>query len=419
MKSKKNKSSTLLTSCRVCGSTELNEFLNFGELSFSGIFPANKTEVVESGVVNLVYCKTCTQVQLGYVFDADVMYGENYGYMSQLNDSMQLHLSNMAKYVLKSTSLTPGQIILDVGSNDGTFLNFFTPSKIKTIGVDPTITKFFGNYNPDTLQIPRLFDASVIDELGYDSIDVISSIAMFYDLDDPVDFIKNIHSLLKKDGYWFLELTYGAWMNSSLSFDTICHEHAVYYTFSQLEMMLKSNGFAVKDVFTTKSNGGSLAILAQKSTQPNSLTGYASYLLNLEKINEINSLDAWLRFGVNVNSRIELLKEFFDKLTKISPLWGLGASTKGNILLELLGLNQSKIVSIGEINVDKFGKFTPGTQIPIVPEDEILKNSDKSILVLPWHFKDNIVAKQRLFLENGGNLIFPLPDLEIITRFKI
>jgi SAM-dependent methyltransferase len=405
-----------LEKCRTCFDSNFSEFLNFGELYFSGIFPSTENELVEKGIVNLVFCNSCSQVQLGNIFDPELMYGDNYGYMSHLNDSMASHLKKTSNYLLDRVLLSKNQCLVDIGSNDGTFLNFFVERDINLIGIDPTISKFGKSYHPEIKTFPKLFNKDIFMDIDESSADVVSSIAMFYDLDNPIDFIGNIYSLLKDNGYWYLELTYGTWMNKSLSFDTICHEHAVYYTFTQLNRLFNENGFSVEEVNTTKSNGGSIVILLQKKQVKSKMSDFGKYLIDLELSDNINGIDSWNDFNTKVEKRIYHLKEFLLKDPKSIPMVGLGASTKGNMLLQLLNMDKKSLRAIGEINPDKFGRFTPGTKIPIVDERDLFSEPTKQALVLPWHFRENIIPKQRLFLENGGQLIFPLPDLEIYTR---
>jgi len=405
-----------LKKCRVCLSSNFTEFLNFGDLYFSGIFPKSENDSVEKGIVNLVFCNSCTQVQLGNVFDPVLMYGDNYGYMSHLNDSMASHLKKTANYLLERVSLSKGQCLVDIGSNDGTFLNFFVDKGINLIGIDPTISKFKKNYHQQIKTFPKLFDVEIFNEIDENSADIVTSIAMFYDLDNPIDFIRNIHNLLKANGYWYLELTYGTWMNKSLSFDTICHEHAVYYTFEQLNRLFLENGFSIEEVTTTKSNGGSIVILLQKKQASSKMSDFGKYLIDSELDDSVNKIDAWVDFNAKVVKKINNLKEFFEGVSTDIPMVGLGASTKGNMLLQLLNMSKANLRAIGEINPDKFGRFTPGTKIPIVDERDLFSESTKQALVLPWHFRENIILKQRFFLENGGQLIFPLTDLEVYSR---
>ena len=411
-----NTSSIKLENCRLCSSSDLVKILDFGNLVFSGFFPNSPQEVTPSGTVDLVTCGKCGQTQLGHLFDAPTMYGENYGYMSHLNSSMKSHLENTARYIVSTLGFKSHEKIVDIGSNDGTLLNELVKlnSRLVLVGVDPTIKKFGGNYAKNINQIPELFSDSLVSEIGKNSVQLVTTLAMFYDLDDPMKFVQNVHDLLVDDGLWIVELTYGSWMKETLAFDTICHEHALYYDLNQLVNLFSKNGFVFRDVSLTNINGKSLFLVLQKTTKKLAMPEFAEYLLSKESLSRKDNLSSWVEFGIKVNERIDILKSFFERLkVKEGPINGIGASTKGNIFLQALKLNSANIGSIAEINQYKVGRVTPGSKIRIVNEFEEEFLNSRFLLVLPWHFRDSLISRYSSFLNNGGSLIFPLPDLEI------
>jgi hypothetical protein len=406
-----------LEKCRICQSPNLVQILDFGNLVFSGFFPKSLKEPTPSGIVDLVTCENCGQTQLGYLFHAPTMYGENYGYMSQLNSSMKSHLEKIAQYIVNTLDSSSIKKVVDIGSNDGTLLNALGKLKpeIELIGIDPTIKKFGDNYSKNISKIPELFNENHVRELGKNSVQLVTTLAMFYDLDEPLKFVNNVHELLSDEGFWLIELTYGSWMKESLAFDTICHEHAVYYDLQQLVNIFSKNGFVFREVSLTDTNGKSLFIVLQKTRKEFPMPEFGEYLLAKEYLSNKDNLTSWTDFGLRVNERVHILRSFFENLKeRVGPINGLGASTKGNILLQVLKLNSENISSIGEINQYKVGRVTPGTNIKIINEfdKEIVLNSSY-LLVLPWHFKNSIINKFSSYLNNGGSLIFPLPELEI------
>jgi hypothetical protein len=409
--------SSKLEKCRICQSQDLIKVLDFGNLVFSGFFPKSPQEPTPSGIVDLVTCGNCGQTQLGYLFHAPTMYGENYGYMSQLNSSMKSHLEKIAQYIVSTLASSSMKRVVDIGSNDGTLLNAIGKLKpeLELIGIDPTIKKFGDNYNINISKIPELFNESHVSELGNSSVQLITTLAMFYDLDDPLKFVHNVHELLSDEGFWLIELTYGNWMKESLAFDTICHEHAVYYDFQQLVNIFSKNGFVFREVALTDTNGKSLFIVLQKTRKEFSMPMFGQYLLAKEYQSNEENLKSWTNFGISVYERINILRLFFEKLKeKEGPINGLGASTKGNIFLQVLKLNSENISYIGEINHYKIGRVTPGTNIRIINEfDKGFILNSSYLLVLPWHFRNNLVSKFSSYLNKGGALIFPLPELEI------
>ena len=416
------KTSQPLKACRICACPNLISVLDFGILEFTGFFPSSKTEEVPKGEVNLVFCENCGQTQLGHIFEPTIMYGDNYGYMSHLNSGMKNHLNELSQYVVNFIGQSEILKVVDIGSNDGTFLNSINSLNVQSdlIGIDPTILKFQDNYNKNIRKIPELFNLNHLNEIGANSVDLVSTLAMFYDVDDPVSFIENVYNLLRENGFWLIEITYSEWMRTSLAFDTICHEHAVYYNFSQLFSLFSASKFAVKDVFLSETNGKSLVILLQKNALDNNLPPFAKFLLGEESKTINDQLIQWREFGIAVKQKIKNLNIFFEDMkSKGDKVNALGASTKGNILLQVLNLDSSFIEYIGEVNPYKFDRFTPGSRIQIISENrtEIMKESDY-LLVLPWHFKSTICPKMFDYVSNGGILIFPLPDLHTYGKFN-
>jgi hypothetical protein len=361
-------------------------------------------------------------VQLGKTAELEIMYGETYGYRSGLNPTMETHLSRVAAEVKSFLPQSNKKlVVLDIGSNDGTFLNNFEQAKFTKVGIDPSARKFQNYYDAETKIIFDFFNKEVIRENINSKIDLVTSIAMFYDLEDPISFANQIHDLLQTDGLWYLEVCYGPWVAGTGSFDTICHEHLEYYSLENLLMVFNSTGFEVVKTFLNDSNGVSLGILVRKNKKgfPKYLSGenVFDWLLELERKHDLNSINAWHE---SADLLLAKRKGFTTLINEIKSegmtIYAMGASTKGNVLLNYMQLTSNEISAIGEVNESKIGKFTPGTNIPIISETEVLDRNPDYLIFLPWHFREFAIRKYQNYLDGGGKLIFPLPNLEIYSR---
>jgi NDP-4-keto-2,6-dideoxyhexose 3-C-methyltransferase len=405
--------------CRICGNNNLVLIMDIGVQALTGMFPKSPEEEVFSGPVQLVRCvgdDFCGLVQLRQSYDVELMYGDNYGYRSGLNPSMVAHLTSKVKNILTKDVLRDGDLVVDIGSNDGTTLKLFPAGKYSLLGVDPSGSKFIDYYPPDVKLIADFFSEKIVDEItSGKKAKVITSFSMFYDLEDPVAFAQEIEATLEDDGIWIFEQSYLPAMLEANSFDTICHEHLEFYCFKQIEWIAKKAGLKVIDVEFNDINGGSFSITAAKvnsSIQPN--------LKQLEKIRAyelalgLNQAQIYEDFKHRIKkAKTSLINFLNEACSNKKTVYGLGASTKGNVLLQYFNIDESLVKKIGEVNEDKFGKFTPGTLIPMISEKELLALNPDYLLILPWHF--------RPFFENlsslkGRTLVYPLPKFEIVTQ---
>jgi hypothetical protein len=390
---------------------------SLGEQVLTGVFPKAIDQKVTSGPVDLVKCDAtagCGLVQLLQSYDLSEMYGLNYGYRSGLNQSMVNHLHSKVKRILGMGFLQQGDIVVDIGSNDATTLKAYPENMYQLIGVDPTGIKFKDYYPADIQLIPDFFSAKAIQSvLGNKKAKVITSFSMFYDLEDPIQFAQEIADSIDENGIWVFEQSYLPTMLKTNSFDTICHEHLEFYAMRQINWILDAVGMKPLDVEFNEINGGSFSITAAKKSSQLSV--------NVEKLEQIEKSESALRLG-----DVDVYFDFFERVEKVKSelmtflnqaksegkrVCGLGASTKGNVLLQYFGINSNLIESVGEVNPDKFGCFTPGSLIPMVDEKEMLKTKPDYLMVLPWHFRNFFLSLPAL---RGMTLVFPLPHLEIV-----
>lgn len=413
-----------ISQCRICGNSELDSVLDLGMQALTGVFPASRETRVPLSPLELVRCHndgsgmTCGLVQLKHSVRADLMFGMNYGYRSGLNRSMTDHLQQKAARIRNTIPLLRGDLILDIGSNDCTLLKAMDGAGLQLAGMDPSGTKFQRYYPPHIQLIPDFFsEPRFRKEFGRRSARVVTSIAMFYDLEAPLEFARQVNEILAEDGIWVFEQSYLPQMMARLSYDTICHEHIEYYGLKQIQWILDRAGLKAIDLEFNDINGGSFSVIAARkgSRIAGNPAAVQQALSNEEKGNLGEG--AYVRFREGVLRQRDALQRYLaDAFVRGEKILGYGASTKGNVLLQFCGITAEQMPCIAEVNSDKFGAFTPGTAIPIVSEEEAHSMNPAGFMVLPWHFRENIIARESRFLASGGKLIFPLPNVEVVRN---
>jgi len=389
---------------------------SLGNQYLTGIFPNSINQKVPKGDLGMVICNKCSLLQLQDSFDADVMYGDNYGYLSSLNLHMVKHLKSKSDKLKKISQLEKSDIVIDIGSNDGTSLQNYNKDFI-LIGVDPTINKLKNFYRKDIITISDFFNKDLVN--GYlrkKKAKIITTISMFYDLPSPITFAKDIWDCLDEQGVWHLEQSYMPMMIKNTSYDTICHEHLEYYSLKSIKYIFDIVGFKITDLEFNDINGGSFAItVSKKNSKYKENSRIIEWLLKKEDMYKYNSFSTHKEFFKNAEKHKKLFKELLLNLKDMKKkIIGYGASTKGNVILQYCGITSNILDVIVDVNKDKHNKFTPGSQIKIVGENYIKDLKPDYMVVLPWHFKNFILNKEKSFLNNGGKLIFPLPDIEIV-----
>lgn len=403
--------------CRICGNTHLERVLDLGEQMLTGIFPREKGAKVTTGPLRLVKCmgedEACGLLQMEHSYDLGEMYGENYGYRSGLNASMVAHLNNKVKRILGLVELRTGDLVIDIGSNDSTTLQAYPSSGPVLVGVDPTGVKFHSYYPPHIQLIPDFFSAALVKaRFPGKKAKVVTSFSMFYDLEDPMGFMRQVYDVLADDGIWVFEQSYMPTMLDTNSYDTVCHEHLEFYALRQIKWMADRVGFKILDVEFNDINGGSFSVTVAKSRGDETVTPSVQTILDDERAKGLDTLAPYQAFAERVfQSKHDLLK--FIELARAEGKSAavLGASTKGNVLLQYCGLTTRDVEFVGEVNPEKFGCYTPGTWIPIIPENELLAMKPDYLIVLPWHFRRFFTTNKNF---SGMNLVFPLPKVEVV-----
>jgi len=405
--------------CRICGNSYLVEVLDLGVQALTGVFPRSVTERVTSGPLKLVKCAgddaVCGLVQLQHTYELTELYSANYGYRSGLNVSMVEHLRSKVRRILDRVQLDPNALVIDIGSNDATTLKAYPTGVGILVGVDPTGDKFSAYYPPHIRLIPDFFSSARIrDIFGSRKAAVVTSFSMFYDLETPLDFMQEVCEVLSDDGLWVFEQSYMPTMLARNSYDTVCHEHLEYYALRQIRWMADRAGLKIVDVEFNDVNGGSFSVVAAKQRSVHVPSAYVAETIRGETDLGLEQLTPYRDFARRVSDSRDALRAFIDGARRAGrSVAALGASTKGNVLLQYCGFTSVDITRIGEVNEDKFGRYTPGSLIPIVPESELLASKPDYLLVLPWHFRKFFEANVRLARHR---LVFPLPVLEIVER---
>jgi NDP-4-keto-2,6-dideoxyhexose 3-C-methyltransferase len=286
--------------------------------------------------------------------------------------------------------------------------------ELNRVGIDPTSEKFKDFYPSDITRVANFFSADVFaKQMGSKRAKLVTSIAMFYDLPSPETFVADIARVLTDDGVWLFEQSYLPTMCSQSSYDTICHEHIEYYTMKPILWMLERNGLHLVDAEMTDANGGSISLIASKK-RPASTPELVKKLVALEvEIMGPQGGEYFRQFRARVETRREQLQTTFRDLKKNHRIFGYGASTKGNVILQYCGFDHRSIEAMLEVNRDKFGCTTPGTNIPIVDESEVELGKGDVLLMLPWHFKSFFDVRLAPLKKKGVKLLYPLPDVVV------
>lgn len=403
--------------CRICHHTKFDVVFDLGDLHSCGYFPGSANSGSPVAPLCMLRCDDCGLVQLQHDYDQNELFRNTYGYRSGLNASMVKHLGALVNSIQSKISLSSGDTVIDIGSNDATLLKSYTIQGLNRVGIDPSIDQFRSYYPPEIKAQADFFSANAFKQVANGSkARVITSIAMFYDLPDPNAFVADIAEVLDKEGIWVFEQSYLPTMLEKQSFDTICHEHLEYYGLKQIITLLKRHNMRVLDVALNDINGGSFQVYAcHAESKLVSNNSKIEQLLADEIAMGLDNLTPFEGFRKRVEDIKKTALEFLKGAKKEGKrVHGYGASTKGNTLLQYFGITQDLVEMIADCNDSKWGSYTPGTQIPIVSEETSRSSRPDYYLVLPWHFRGNFIEREKQFIANGGQFVFPLPQFELV-----
>ena len=409
--------------CRACGSSALTPVINLGEQYLQGSFvkPGKAEPPTRRIPTSLVRCdpmrheRACGLLQMEYTVPPEVLYSA-YWYRSGTNETMRSHLRGIAE---RASALAdrPAARVLDIGCNDGTLLRAYPPGFVR-FGIDPSDVA--AEVGGEITVVQDLFpSAELVERAGNEPFDIVTAIAMFYDLEDPVAFSRAIKAVLAPEGVWIFEMSYMPMMLEMTSYDTICHEHLEYYSLATVEHILRQSGLKVFLAELNSINGGSLRCFAThqenfRFRRPEFQQTIAS-LRQREFDMALDTDRPYKNFQDRINVHRETLNALLRKLKREGKRIHIyGASTKGNTILQWCGIDHRLVDFAAERNPDKYGALTLGTEIPIISEEESRAMNPDYYLVLPWHFRDEFLQREQAMLRRGTGMIFPLPNVEVV-----
>jgi SAM-dependent methyltransferase len=411
--------------CRVCQSSALTKVIDLGEQYLQGSFvkPGRQQPPLRRVPTSLVRCdpmrdeKACGLLQMEYTVPPEVLYSV-YWYRSGTNATMRGHLAGIAA---EGAALLgkPAARVLDIGCNDGTLLAAY-PKAFTKYGIDPSD---LAREVPEGIKVVHeLFPSEeLVSILGGAKLDIITSIAMFYDLEDPIAFARAVKQVLAPEGIWCIEMSYMPTMLEMTSYDTICHEHLEYYSLAVLEHILREAGMRLVNVSLNSINGGSIRVWATHAShlgyRRDEFTQNIRTLRQKEFDMQLDTDKPYRHFQERVNVHGEQLSALLKKLRgEGKRVHVYGASTKGNTILQWCGVDSRLVDVAAERNPDKYGARTLGTDIPIVSEEESRAAKPDYYLVLPWHFREEFLQREKATMAAGVGMIFPLPDIEVVRE---
>jgi len=415
---------TTRTTCRICGSKSLTPVVSLGEQFIGGVLAsADGTALVTRKVpLDLVRCdpsedeKACGLVQMRHTVPHKILY-HNYYYQSGINQSMRNNLASITQLVEQSINLELDDLVLDIGCNDGTLLQSYTTKNLHLLGIDPSDVALLARKQGLEV-INDFFSAESFNSLCPNrKVKVITSIAMFYDLEDPHTFVEDIRIVLHQKGIWVLEQSYLPSMLKMNSFDTICHEHLEYYSLAPLEYLLNEHYLEILDVYLNDVNGGSFRLIVGHAGSTD-IKPEANDRIQELRLQEFNlAIDAdtpYTKFRTNIDKIKTDLQSFLQKAkAEGKVVHGYGASTKGNTILQFCNITPDLVPAISDRNPRKWGYYTIGSKILIISEEESRQQKPDYYLVLPWHFLEEFTQRESEFLSRGGKFIVPMPYVHL------
>lgn len=407
--------------CRNCKKTKFDKIIKIGLQPISSRTYKSKIKL-KKYPLDLFKCKHCKLIQLSRVAPAKDMYGSGYGYWTGLSPLMINHMKKKVKRLNNSKQLKKFSRVLDIGSSDPTFLNLLRKSKnnLDLFAIDPSSAKFKKSFTQKKINlIVDYFSKKKIDDylklknISLKKFSLITSFAMFYDINDPNSFCKDVKNMLEDNGIWIVEFSYFPLLLKNLTYDQINHEHVTYYTLTTLKNILNKNGLKILDINFNDINGGSAEVTVSKNS--------SKHKPSIERINSILKEESFINFESykKFNLRLDNVKKVVNNfLENNKKVVGYGASTKGNIILNHCGIKSDKIKHICDGNIQKIGNYTPGSNIKIITKKRMRKMKPDYLFVLIWSFRSEVIKQEKKFLLNGGKLIFPLPIFHIIDKYN-
>lgn len=413
------------TVCISCGAPLAGDIVIIGDQYPSAIFVSDKSPVasgLKATSLNLTRCtnESCRLVQLANEYDLQYVF-DHYPYESGSTATMKQILQDVVNDANRIIPLNSGDVVLDIGGNDGTLLSLVQQPVGARVNIDAAAGVAQLVSAPDYRHVHARFSAEVYRNLGLPNPRLIFSVAMFYHLTNPIDFCRGISEIMSEDSVWVLQMTYLGTMLRDNIFDNIVHEHAAYYSLFSLEALLSRAGLHIAEARCIESYGGSLRVFIVKDPASFPKKYRRKDYVGIQRFetdHQTNTCESLRAF----NSRAQLLRDSIGAIVdhlvqRHGPLWGFGASTKGNMILQYLGIKTDRMSCILDNNPKKIGTWTMGSMIPIVDEATYLDRLPEYLFVLPYYYTNAFiqVIQKRLTVGHQVHLFVPLPYPHFVT----
>lgn len=406
-----------MTPCVVCKEAAVQEFLDLGETTLANRFVTADElgEAEPTYPLRVGFCTSCSHVQLTEIVSPPEMF-DHYLYISSMSETLKNHLHDLAATIVRRCALTSDDLVVDVGSNDGTLLSGFAQYGVRTLGVDPAanlaalarekgVETHTGYFGAETAR-------KLLEDVGRAT--VITSTNSFPHIPDLSDFMAGVDILLKDDGALVIEAHYLRDLLEQRAFDTVYHEHVSYWAVGAAQHLFTLFGMEVVNVERLPLHHGQIRMTVRRKGVATVEPVVAAMLAD-EKSIGLDRLETYHNFAQEASRLRDELNATLDRLkAEGRSVAGYGAPAKGNTLLTFLGIGPDRIDYIADRSPLKQGRYTPGTHIPVVGAENILADQPDYVLLLAWNFADEIMAQQAEYRERGGKFIVPVPDVRIV-----
>ncbi len=408
-----------LENCRICNSSDLEEVIKIDDQFLSPTFVESNDGNPLSNIKvphTLVLCGECNLLQLKETVNPDLLY-KQYFYRSAVSDTMREDLKEVVADAIGRVSIEKGDFVLDIGANDCTMLSYF-PSDVNRRGIEPAENIDWSNVPSDIKIVNDYFSRSSVQKaVGDNKVKIFTSCAMFYDIDDPNSFVSTVKEFLHEDGIFCIQLSYLPAMLDNVNFYDICNEHLEYYSLKTLQILMNRHDLMIFDAEENHVNGGSVRIMIAHNDSNRKKTDRMEKLLAIEESMQLDDKQTYYNFHQKIiDMKEKVVKVMTNEVDNNNLVFGLGASTKGNMLLQMFGITKEIMPYISERNPSKVGLRTLGTDIELISEEKARSLKPSCMLVLPWYFKNEIVNREKEYLENGGSLLIPMPYPHIVDK---
>ncbi|MCL4359689.1 class I SAM-dependent methyltransferase [Patescibacteria group bacterium] len=401
-----------ITSCRVCHSRHLRSVAYFKPQFIASTFVTTNQNNPKSKIkipMTVMLCPKCGLVQLKETVTPDLLY-EQYFYRSNISNTMHRDLQNVVDDVTGRVTIRSGDAALDIGCNDGLMISLF-PRTLKRVGIDPAKNIDWSHLDKSITVVNDYFPSEKLKEYTFK---IITSTAMFYDLDDPNKAVQDMKALLAADGVVCIQVSYLYDTIKDMNFYDFCHEHLEYYSLESIQYLMEKNGMRIFDASTNAVNGGSLRILACKKEARYKPTENIKYLLLREQVLHLKDPETYRVYARLIDFSTSRVRRYLEAQKGL--VIGLGASTKGNVLLQLCGITKKLLPYISERNPMKVGLRTLGIDMELISEEKARKLMPSCVFVIPWNFKTEIVQREKPYLDKGGKFLFIMPYPYVLDK---